>query len=204
MRLVSGCHPTLQVGASLGTTARSGPGTTQGAVHVHHPVDPRAGQLRHRLRLAADPHAPPGCTRRPPAIHADRLDPSARVRAVLPSLRHAPSWCGAGRCGLHFLILVSLPSAFHEPRCPLLPAPDHRRAAGLPRSDPVAQGPAVMRHTQPLTADEQRIDLALSKQCRSHAERDLALTRFRMALRARHQRSHQLEQVADLLLRKPR
>lgn len=61
-----------------------------------------------------------------------------------------------------------------------------------------------MRHTQPLTADEQRIDLALSKQCRSHAERDLALTRFRMALRARHQRSHQLEQVADLLLRKPR
>jgi len=56
-----------------------------------------------------------------------------------------------------------------------------------------------MRHTQPMTADEQRIDAALAKLNRTHAERDLALTRFRFALLRRDVRPVELERVADLL-----
>lgn len=50
-----------------------------------------------------------------------------------------------------------------------------------------------------MTADEQRIDAALAKQNRTHAERDLALTRFRFAHLRPDQRSGHLERVADLL-----
>lgn len=60
-----------------------------------------------------------------------------------------------------------------------------------------------MRHTQPLTADEQRIDDALRSQHRSHADQDRALTLFRMAHRGpRDARVLRLERVADLLVEK--
>jgi hypothetical protein len=57
-----------------------------------------------------------------------------------------------------------------------------------------------MRHTQPLTADEQRIDAALAKGHRSHAECDKALTAYRYALRTPAHRARELERVADMLL----
>jgi hypothetical protein len=57
-----------------------------------------------------------------------------------------------------------------------------------------------MRHTQPLTADEQRIDAALVAGRRSHAERDRALTTYRYALRVSAHRARELERVADMLL----
>jgi hypothetical protein len=57
-----------------------------------------------------------------------------------------------------------------------------------------------MRLTQPLTADESRIDLALRKQYRKHADQDRALTLFRMARKTSDQ--SMLERVADLLLEK--
>lgn len=57
-----------------------------------------------------------------------------------------------------------------------------------------------MRHTQPLTADEDRIDSALRKQHRTHAEQDEALTRYRLALVMRRDVSRNCERVADLLL----
>jgi hypothetical protein len=40
-----------------------------------------------------------------------------------------------------------------------------------------------MRHTQPLTAEEQRIDLAMRKEHRSHAQQDAALSSYRLAQR---------------------
>ena len=55
-----------------------------------------------------------------------------------------------------------------------------------------------MRHTQPLTADEERIDSALRKQHRTHADQDRALTLYRAALRFNDERS--FERVADLML----
>jgi hypothetical protein len=61
-------------------------------------------------------------------------------------------------------------------------------------------GAFVMRHTQPLTADEQRIDAALAAGRRSHAERDKALTAYRYALRTPAYRARELERVADILL----
>ncbi|WP_158543214.1 hypothetical protein [Dyella psychrodurans] len=51
-----------------------------------------------------------------------------------------------------------------------------------------------------MTADEERIDVALRKQHRSHASQDEALTRFRMAQRFTNMRTAQLERVADLLV----
>lgn len=58
-----------------------------------------------------------------------------------------------------------------------------------------------MRHTQPLTADEQRVDSAMRKQHRTHAAQDEALILFRLARRDRLDvRSERLERVADLLL----
>lgn len=57
-----------------------------------------------------------------------------------------------------------------------------------------------MRHTQPLTADEQRIDAALARGRRSLAERDKALTAFRYALFVPAHRTRELERVADMLL----
>lgn len=60
-----------------------------------------------------------------------------------------------------------------------------------------------MRHTQPLTADEQRIDDALRAQHRSHVDQDKALTLFRMARRGTQEtRAERLERVADLLVEK--
>jgi hypothetical protein len=59
-----------------------------------------------------------------------------------------------------------------------------------------------MRHTQPLTADEERVDLVLRRQHRSHAVQDEALTRYRMAKRYTNGdvRSRHLERCADLML----
>lgn len=57
-----------------------------------------------------------------------------------------------------------------------------------------------MRRTQPLTADEQRVDFAMRNQHRTHAEQDLALTMYRMAQRAQQGvREERLERVATLL-----
>lgn len=57
-----------------------------------------------------------------------------------------------------------------------------------------------MRHTQPLTLEEERIDLAMRKQHRTHQEQDLALTMYRIAQRAqRAVRAQSLEDVATLL-----
>lgn len=57
-----------------------------------------------------------------------------------------------------------------------------------------------MRHTQPLTAEEQRVDTAMRTQGRTHAEQDAALTMYRMAQRAEQGvRAERLERVADLL-----
>lgn len=57
-----------------------------------------------------------------------------------------------------------------------------------------------MRHTQPLTAEENAIDAAMRQQHRSHAEQDKALSQYRLAIRAKADRPEQLERVADLLL----
>jgi hypothetical protein len=57
-----------------------------------------------------------------------------------------------------------------------------------------------MRHTHPLSADEQRIDAAMAHEHRSHAERDQALTTYRYALLHAPSRDQQLERVADLML----
>jgi hypothetical protein len=57
-----------------------------------------------------------------------------------------------------------------------------------------------MRRTQPLTADEQRIDSAMRSQRRTHEEQDAALTMYRMAQRAEQGvRCERLERVGDLL-----
>ena len=57
-----------------------------------------------------------------------------------------------------------------------------------------------MRRTQPLSSEEQRVDSAMRNQHRSDAERDAALTLYRMAQRASAGvRSERLERVADLL-----
>jgi len=57
-----------------------------------------------------------------------------------------------------------------------------------------------MRQTQPLSADENAIDLALRKQHRSHADQDRALSEYRLAVRSGRDRSLRLERVANLLL----
>lgn len=57
-----------------------------------------------------------------------------------------------------------------------------------------------MRYCQPLTPDENAIDLALRKQHRSHADQDRALSEYRLAVRFRKDRPQRLERVADLLL----
>lgn len=58
-----------------------------------------------------------------------------------------------------------------------------------------------MRHTQPMTAEESRVDLVMRKQHRTHAEQDAALTLFRLAhLSCLDVRSERLESVANLLL----
>lgn len=57
-----------------------------------------------------------------------------------------------------------------------------------------------MRHTQPLTADEQRVDEVMRKQHRSHAEQDAALSCYRLAQRQPSNRSALLERTADFLL----
>jgi len=57
-----------------------------------------------------------------------------------------------------------------------------------------------MRHTRPLSAEEERVDLAMRKQRRTHAEQDRALTEFRFARLRAAERSERLARVADLLL----
>jgi hypothetical protein len=57
-----------------------------------------------------------------------------------------------------------------------------------------------VRYTQPLTADEERIDSALRLQHRSHADQDTALQLYRIAQRSDAFRTHHLTRVADLLL----
>jgi hypothetical protein len=57
-----------------------------------------------------------------------------------------------------------------------------------------------MRHTQPLTADEERIDAALRKQHRTHAQQDEALTRYRLAVVLDRDPTANLGRVADLIL----
>jgi hypothetical protein len=57
-----------------------------------------------------------------------------------------------------------------------------------------------MRRTQPLTADEQRVDFAMRNQHRTHVDQDLALTMYRMAQRAQQGvREERLERFATLL-----
>jgi hypothetical protein len=69
----------------------------------------------------------------------------------------------------------------------------HHRVAH--RSDVLA-----VRHTQPLTADEQRIDVVMRKAHRTHADQDAALSLFRLAQLQRDKREVLLERTADLLL----
>jgi hypothetical protein len=57
-----------------------------------------------------------------------------------------------------------------------------------------------VRHTQPLTADENRIDEVMRKQHRSHAQQDGALSAFRLAQLKREQRELLLERTADFIL----
>lgn len=58
-----------------------------------------------------------------------------------------------------------------------------------------------MRHTQPLTAHENQIDLALRKEHRTHAEQDKALVLFRMSLLSHGvERNRLLEQTASHIL----
>lgn len=58
-----------------------------------------------------------------------------------------------------------------------------------------------MRYCQPLTRDENAIDLAMRKQHRTHAAQDQALTQYRLAVRLKStpERAERLERVADLL-----
>ena len=57
-----------------------------------------------------------------------------------------------------------------------------------------------MRHTQPLTAEEQRVDQAMRKQNRFHAQQDAALSCYRLAQRQPENRPALLERTADLML----
>lgn len=57
-----------------------------------------------------------------------------------------------------------------------------------------------MRHTQPLTTEENRVDIAMRKQHRSHAQQDAALSAFRLAHLRSDQRESMLERTADLML----
>lgn len=57
-----------------------------------------------------------------------------------------------------------------------------------------------MRHTQPMTSEEQRIDQAMRKEHRSHAQQDAALSAFRLAQLRADQRESMLERTADLML----
>lgn len=57
-----------------------------------------------------------------------------------------------------------------------------------------------MRHTQPLTAEEQRVDAAMRGMHRSDAQRDMALTCYRLAQRSTRDRVRLLERTADLIL----
>lgn len=58
-----------------------------------------------------------------------------------------------------------------------------------------------MRHTQPLNAEEQRVDAAMRNQHRTHAECDEALQWYRLSCAAasRALATERLEKVADLL-----
>lgn len=59
-----------------------------------------------------------------------------------------------------------------------------------------------MRHTQPLTAEEQRIDSAIRARGGSHTHQDEALTRYRLGQRRSNDvtRHENLSRVADLML----
>lgn len=59
-----------------------------------------------------------------------------------------------------------------------------------------------MRHTQPLTAGENRIDQAMRRQHRTHAAQDEALTLYRLAVQTQSivKRSAYLERCADRLV----
>lgn len=62
-----------------------------------------------------------------------------------------------------------------------------------------------MRQTQPMTAEENAIDLAMRKQNRTHVAQDRALNTYRLAVQTRtaSSRSDLLERCADLLLEGP-
>jgi hypothetical protein len=57
-----------------------------------------------------------------------------------------------------------------------------------------------MRHTQPLTLEEEKLDIALRQMKRSHVEQDMALTRFRLARLQPVSRPDHLLACTDLLL----
>lgn len=57
-----------------------------------------------------------------------------------------------------------------------------------------------MRHTQPLTLEEEKLDLALRQMKRSHVEQDMALTQFRLAGLRPATRPDHLLACTDLLL----
>lgn len=57
-----------------------------------------------------------------------------------------------------------------------------------------------MRHTQPMTAEELRVDAAMRRQSRTHEQQDKALTLYRVALMRRDARAVLLERTADLIL----
>lgn len=61
---------------------------------------------------------------------------------------------------------------------------------------------AVMRHAQPLNADEQRVDAAIRARGGSHGQQDEALLRYRIGKLAadRVTRYENLSRVADLML----
>lgn len=59
-----------------------------------------------------------------------------------------------------------------------------------------------MRHTQPLTAEEQCVDAAIRARGGSHAHQDEALTRYRLGRSSSNcvTRDVNLSRVADLML----
>jgi hypothetical protein len=57
-----------------------------------------------------------------------------------------------------------------------------------------------MRHTQPLSLEEGKLDLALRQMKRSHVEQDMALTQFRLAALRPLSRPDHLLACTDLLL----
>lgn len=57
-----------------------------------------------------------------------------------------------------------------------------------------------MRHTQPLTAEEQRLDAALRREGRTDRDADLAMTCYRVAQYSARDRDAMAQRVADVLL----